>query len=208
MFGMNQKEQEFYNLFNETMLLICKSSEALLDLLTNFKDVKEKAEKIKQIELDCDNQTHKVLEVLNSAFITPFDREDMYQIIKSMDNIVDDVEEIANRFSIFNVKTIKSPTIEMANLIKQCTLELKYLFENINQIGKNDIIMNKIIEINRLENEGDFFHRKALEDLFNNESDPVELIKWKYLFELLEQALDDCEGIANLVQGLTMKHSN
>jgi predicted phosphate transport protein (TIGR00153 family) len=208
MFGINQKEQEFYNLFNETMLLICQSSEALLDLLTNFEDVKEKAGKIKQIELDCDNQTHKVLEVLNSAFITPFDREDMYQIIKSMDNIVDDVEEIANRFSIFNVKIIKSPTIEMANLIKESTLELKDLFENINQIGKNDIIMNKIIEINRLENEGDFFHRKALEELFNNETDSVELIKWKYLFELLEQALDDCEGIANLVQGLIMKHSN
>ena len=96
----------------------------------------------------------------------------------------------------------------MANLIKQSTLELKDLFENINQIGKNDIIMNKIIEINRLENEGDFYHRKALEDLFNNERDPVEIIKWKYLFELLEQALDDCEGIANLVQGLIMKHSN
>jgi hypothetical protein len=208
MFGMNQKEEQFYCLFNETMLLICQSSEALLELLTNFEDVKEKATKIKQIELDCDNQTHKVLEVLNSAFITPFDREDMYQIIKSMDNIVDAVEEIANRFSIFNVKTIKSPTIEMANLINQSTLELKDLFANINQIGKNDIIMNKIIEINRIENEGDFFHRKALEDLFNNESDPVEIIKWKYLFELLEQALDDCEGIANLVQGLIMKHSN
>jgi len=205
---MNQKEEQFYCLFNETMLLICQSSEALLELLTNFEDVKEKATKIKQIELDCDNQTHKVLEVLNSAFITPFDREDMYQIIKSMDNIVDAVEEIANRFSIFNVKTIKSPTIEMANLINQSTLELKDLFANINQIGKNDIIMNKIIEINRIENEGDFFHRKALEDLFNNESDPVEIIKWKYLFELLEQALDDCEGIANLVQGLIMKHSN
>ena len=208
MFGMNKKEQEFYDLFNESMGFICKASSSFVEMLEDFTDIKAKAMNLKRIELEADNQTHKILGILNAAFITPFDRADMYQIIKEMDNIVDDIEEVANRFSIFQVSEVKQDAIEMAKLIEQCTQELKLLFSGLDQIGKNDFVMNKIIEINRIENVGDFLHRKALEDLFTKERDPVEIIKWKYLFEHLEIALDNCENIANLVQGLIMKHTS
>ncbi|MEI8215742.1 MAG: DUF47 family protein [Eubacteriales bacterium] len=208
MFGMNKKEQEFYGLFNESMDLMCSASVALVDLLTDFVSTKEKAAHIKQIELSSDNQTHKILEILNAAFITPFDRDDMYQLVKEMDNIVDGIEEVSNRFSIFNVAEARTPSIEMAKIIMQCTFELKDLFSKLDEMGKTDFLKYKIIEINRLENEGDVLHRTALETLFNEETNPVEIIKWKYLFEYLENAIDACETIANLVQGLIMKHSN
>lgn len=208
MFGKMKQENVFYALLNETIAKICEASEYFSEIVNDFTDVRQKVAVLKEMELACDAQTHKVLDTLNEAFITPFDREDIYQITKELDNIIDKIEEAGNRLAIFQITRIKPEAIIMAGLISECTKELEVLFKGLDTLGKSDFLQTKIIEINRLENEGDVIHRRALEQLFSLEKDPIELIKWKNIYEILEEAIDVCEGVANLVEGLISKHSS
>ncbi|MEG1584555.1 MAG: DUF47 family protein, partial [Anaerovorax sp.] len=117
------------------------------------------------------------------------------------------VEEIANRFIVFNVKYIKLEAIEMSAIILKCIEELQILFDNLKDLKKNRITMDEIIEVNRLENEGDLVYRAALTELFKSEKDPIEVIKWKQIFDQLENGIDACEAVANIIEGVVMKHA-
>ena len=208
MFGMAKQESVFYGLFNESIGKIREAAAYFDEIVNDFKDVKQKVAILKEMEIACDSQTHKVLATLNAAFITPFDREDIYQITKEMDNIIDKIEEAGNRLSIFHIAVMKPEAIMMSGIILSCTKELESMINGLDTLGKSDFLHSKIVEINRLENGGDVVHRRALEQLFETEKDPVEIIKWKNIYEILEEAIDVCEGVANLVEGLISKHSS
>jgi hypothetical protein len=208
MFGMAKQESVFYGLFNESIGKIREAAAFFDEIVNDYGDVKQKVAILKEMEIDCDGQTHKVLATLNAAFITPFDREDIYQITKEMDNIIDKIEEAGNRLSIFHVTEMKPEAIMMSGIILSCTKELESMINGLDTLGKSDFLHSKIVEINRLENGGDVVHRRALEQLFETEKDPVEIIKWKNIYEILEEAIDVCEGVANLVEGLISKHSS
>ncbi len=205
MFGKTKQSSIFYTLFNESMEKIYDAALLLQDLVDDYTDILAKTISIKEKEVECDVQTHKVIQTLNAAFITPFDRDDIFQIVKEMDNIVDAIEEVANRFSIFRVTELRPEAIIMTGLITSCVKELKDLFASLDTIGKSDFVHEQIVEINRLENEGDAVNRRALARLFEEETEPVEIIKWKHIFELLEASIDVCEDVANMVEGLIMK---
>lgn len=207
MIGVKKKEDIFFDLFCESIEKIIVAGDAFHDLVNHFENVEVKVANMKQLETECDYQTHKILKTLNASFITPFDREDIYDIAKEMDNIVDLLEEIANRFIVFNVSAMRPEALQMSSLVMICIKELKILFENLKDIKKSRITMDQIIEVNRIENEGDLIYRQALTALFKNEKDPIEVIKWKQLFDLLEDALDACEGVANIIEGVVMKHA-
>ena len=144
---------------------------------------------------------------MNGSFITPFDREDIYKIAKEMDEIVDCLEEVSNRFVVFGVTAMKPDAIELTKLIIDGIRELDVLFENFHKLKSDKIVIDQVIEVNRIENEGDIVYRQALKTLFREEKDPVELIKWKHLFEQLEASLDACEDVANIVEGVVMKYA-
>ncbi len=205
--GVKKKEDIFFQLFIESAGKIVQAGEAFQDLVHNYVDVNDKVANLKVYETECDMQTHKILKALNGAFITPFDREDIYNIAKNMDDIVDCLEEVANRFIVFDVRQMKSEAITIADLIMQSIRELEVIFKHFSELKKNAIIMDQVIEVNRLENEGDILFRKALQGLFRNEKDPIELIKWKHLYEQLEASLDACENVANMVEGAVMKYA-
>jgi len=205
--GVKKKEEIFFRLFIESAGKIVQAGEAFQDLVHNYVDVNDKVANLKVYETECDMQTHKILKALNGAFITPFDREDIYNIAKSMDDIVDCLEEVANRFVVFDVKQMKPEAITISDLIMQSIRELEVIFKHFSELKKNQIIMDQVIEVNRLENEGDILYRKALQGLFRNEKDPIELIKWKHLYEQLEASLDACENVANIVEGAVMKYA-
>lgn len=207
MIGVKKKEEVFFDLFCESIDNIIVAGNAFDDLVNNYNNVEEKVANLKQLETECDIHTHKILKTLNGSFITPFDREDIYDIAKEMDNIVDLLEEIANRFIVFDVKEVRPEAIQMSKLISVSLQELKVLFENLKNIKKNQVTREQIIEVNRIENEGDLIYRQALTSLFRNEKDPIEVIKWKQLFDLLEDSLDACEGVANIIEGVVMKHA-
>lgn len=207
MIGVKKKENEFYLLLEEFSGKIVKAGEAFYDLVSNYEDIENKVADVKTLETECDMQAHKILTALNASFITPFDREDIYSITKEMDDIVDSIEEVANRFIVFDVKKLKPESFSMATYIMQAIRELEVMFKHLPEAQKNSIVREQIIEVNRIENDGDILYRDALKKLFREEKDPIELIKWKHLYEQLETSLDSCENVANIVEGVIMKYA-
>ena len=207
MIGVKKKEDEFFQLLIEFSGKIMKSGEAFCDLINDYTNVEEKVAGMKVMETECDMQAHKILAALRASFVTPFDREDIYEITNEMDAIVDSLEEVANRFVVFDVKELKPEAIQMTANIMQAIRELEVLFKHLSEIKKNNIVKEQIIEINRIENEGDILYRSALAKLFREEKDPIELIKWKHLYEQLEHSVDSCEHVANIIEGVVTKYA-
>ena len=207
MIGVKKKENEFYLLLEEFAGKIVKAGEAFYDLVSNYEDIENKVADVKTLETECDMQAHKILTALNASFITPFDREDIYSITKEMDDIVDSIEEVANRFIVFDVNKLKPESFAMATYIMQAIRELEVMFKHLPEAQKNSIVREQIIEVNRIENDGDVLYRDAIKKLFREEKDPIELIKWKHLYEQLETSLDSCENVANIVEGVIMKYA-
>lgn len=197
----------FFDLFNEAIGKIVEAGIAFEELVKDYTDVSDKVANLKVLETECDMQTHKILKYLNENPNTPFDREDLYTLAREMDDIVDCVEEVANRFLVFGVVEMRPEAITMATLILQAIRELEVLFNHLSDIKNSDILMKQVIEVNRIENEGDVVYRSTLSRLFQEEKDPIEIIKWKHLYEELEESLDACENVANLIEGLLMKYS-
>lgn len=207
MIGVKKKEDEFFQLLIEFSGKIIKSGEAFCDLINDYTNVEEKVAGMKVMETECDMQAHKILAALRASFVTPFDREDIYEITNEMDAIVDSLEEVANRFVVFDVKELKPEAIQMTENIMQAIRELEVLFKHLSEIKKNNVVKEQIIEINRIENEGDILYRSALAKLFREEKDPIELIKWKHLYEQLEHSVDSCEHVANIIEGVVTKYA-
>lgn len=207
MIGVKKKEDEFFQLLIEFSGKIVKAGEAFYDLIQDYTNVEEKVAGMKVLETECDMQQHRILSALKASFVTPFDREDIYEIAGEMDAIVDCLEEVANRFVVFNVKELRPASKEMTNYILQAIRELEVLFKHLSEVKKNSVVKEQVIEVNRIENEGDILYRKALSELFRNEKDPIELIKWKHLYEQLEASLDSCEHVANIIEGVITKYA-
>ena len=205
--GVKKKEDVFYALFVDFMDKIIIVGETFLDLVNNYTDVEEKVARLKSLETECDMETHKILKNLHGSFITPFDREDMYEITRDMDEIADILEEIGNRMLLFDVKSMRPEANSLASIMLQTIRELQVVFKHLHEINKNSIVKEQIIEVNRLENEGDLVFRKAMATLFREEKDPIEVIKWKQLYEMLEDGIDSVENVANIIEGVVMKYA-
>ena len=207
MFRKSTKEEIFFDLYIKAADCACRAAEILLDIVKNFKDVPKKVKLIEDIEHECDLHMHNILEVLNKSFITPIDREDICLIAKELDDITDNIELTAHRVTMFNVTKIRSESLKLAELILTGTKELKNVLIEFKNMKNNSKLKEKIIEVNRIENEGDMIFRNAVASLFTTESDAIEVIKWKTIFEYLEDTLDSCENVANTIEGVAMKHA-
>ncbi len=203
---MTPKEEAFFDLFVETAEMACIAAKKLDDLTKNYCDVNAKVQAIEEVEHDCDQSVHDIIEQLNKSFVTPIDREDVNQIAKELDNITDSIESTAHRFKMFNVKNITEEAKILSGLIVTCTQELKEVMLELKHMKTSKTLTKKIIEVNRIEDEGDDIFRAAITTLFANEKDAVAVIKWKEIYELLENTLDACEDVANIVEGVVMKH--
>ena len=207
MFRVTAKDEIFFDLFVDTAEAICKTARMLEDLMTNYCNINHKIKAIEDMEHECDQYVHRILEQLNKSFITPIDREDIHLIAKELDNITDAIESTAHRFYMLNVKNIREESKILANLIVLCTAELREVMVDLKNMKKSTMLRKRIIEVNRLENEGDEIFRNAITQLFASENDPLEVIKWKEIYEYLENTLDACEDVANIAEGVIMKNA-
>ena len=207
MFRITRKEEIFFDMFVETVENSNKAAGMLVDLMKNYTDINNKIKAIEDVEHECDQYVHKIFTQLNKSFITPIDREDIYLIAKELDNITDYVESTAHRFRMLNVETIREEAIKLAELAVVCTQELKGVMLELKNMKRSKTLRDKIIEVNRIENVGDEIYRNAITTMFRNEKDAIEVIKWKEIFEYLENTLDACEDVANIVEGVVMKHA-
>lgn len=207
MFKITPKEEKFFDLFIANAETSYRSAVLLKEFMDDFTNTEAKYAGIKEMEHDGDNQLHGIFEQLNKSFITPIDREDIHAIAKAMDDITDFIEQTASRFLMYNVNAIPAEAKEVASMIVDCTKEVVDLMIEMKSMKKSTKLIDKIIEINRIEEQGDAAYRSTIKTLFNNGTPALEVIKWKDIYENLENVLDACEDVANIVEGVVMKHA-
>ncbi|MEL4106698.1 DUF47 family protein [Oscillospiraceae bacterium WX1] len=207
MFRVTRKEEVFFTMFENTAEMACQAAKKLHDLISNYSDVDAKIDAIEKIEHECDILVHGIVDQLNKSFITPIDREDINEIAKELDNITDAIEDTAHRFRMFDIKAVTDDAKLLSALIVRCTEELKCVMSELKNMKTSKTLCEKIIEVNRIENEGDDIYRRVTADLFTSGLDALEIIKWKEIYEFLERSFDACEDVANIVEGIVTKHA-
>jgi predicted phosphate transport protein (TIGR00153 family) len=195
---------DFFVLFQKQAENIVSGAQAFVSMLEHYTGVPEQVQIIKAIEHNGDEITHQIFRKLNQTFITPFDREDIHELCSTMDDVIDLVDAAASRFVLYRVTEVRSGTIELCKVLATTTVELK---EAIHAVESPDKALHRVIEINRLENESDRICRTLIAQLFEEEKDPVQIIKWKEIFEVIETAVDKCEDVSNVIESVILKNA-
>ncbi len=195
-------DQTFFVIFTEQAENIYAGAKALTELLEHYTDVAAKAAKIKDIEHKGDTITHNLMTRLNQTFITPFDREDIHELASTIDDVLDLTDATAGRLVLYRVEQIRPGVLDLAKILLHAT---EQVVAAVRVLEKHNHILDYCIEINRLENEGDQLCRSLIARLFDEEKDPVQIIKWKEIIEVLEIAIDKCEDVANVMEGVVLK---
>jgi predicted phosphate transport protein (TIGR00153 family) len=199
------REEQYFDLFLQMTVYISDAARELKEMLADKNhDYAEYAKRIKGMEHACDELTHSISTRLNKSFITPFDREDIYLMSAALDDIVDLIDDAATAIIIFDVKEIKDYAVDLANVIGGMAEQLR---EIVTTLQKPKNITQRLVEIHRLENEGDDLFHAAIKELFREETDPLTVLKWKEVYEKLEAAVDRCENVANIIESVIIKHT-
>ena len=199
---MAKKDLNYYDMFEQGIAYCLKGAKALQKLLDENRLVEEEFAAIKKTEQDADSHMHTVCEYLNVAFITPIDRDDIYQIAKETDDIIDSIDSVAANLWMMNVTEVTMPMRTMADLIVKACEELAQLMSELHRGKKSNRLYELIIDINRIEEVGDRCYKEALRELFTREKDPIALMKLHKVYDELENALDNCEDVANCVESI------
>ena len=197
-------DQEFFNLFERAGANIVRAARMLDEMLEGFPESAGLAREILICEQDGDQITHDVISRLNQTFVTPIDREDILALASSLDDIVDYTEEVADYLGLYRIEAPMVQAQQLARVLSQATRHLQSALALIR--GFNDLSQHTV-EIHRLENEGDRITREAIASLFEAGIDPMVVIRWKDIYERLEQAIDACEHVANVLEGIVIKNS-
>jgi predicted phosphate transport protein (TIGR00153 family) len=205
--GLFPKDTNFYDLFERGAGKVYEGAELLAELVKNFTNVPLKAKRIKDVEHEADLITHETIEKLNKTFVTPLDREDIHGLISSLDNILDHVEAAADKFSLYRIPEVQPDAVLLTDILIHSVKEVQHTIGKLRNLKDADLILKHCIEINRLENEGDFVYRTAIAKLFEQGGDPLNVIKWKEVYDSIEDAIDSCEDVANVIEGVTLKNS-
>jgi predicted phosphate transport protein (TIGR00153 family) len=207
MFNLNPREDKFYKMFIDAAKNVDEAAETLRNSLDSLSNIENDTAKIEELEHKGDKLVGIVVKELNESFITPFDREDIYTLIKRLDDILDLINSTVHRFAMFNITEGTEGAKLLADLLIKCTKDVVGLMGELHLIGSKNNILEKVITINKLESEADRIFRKTVGELFRNEKDPIEIIKWKEVYQLLENTIDKCEKIANIVEGVVIKNA-
>ena len=199
------KEEQYFTLFIQMTVYISDAARELKEMLADKNhDYAEYVRRIKGLEHACDELTHSISTKLNKSFITPFDREDIYMMSSALDDIVDLINDAARSIIDYDVKEIKHYARDFADVIVRMAEQLR---EIVSTLQKPKNITQRLVEIHRLENEGDDIYHAAIAQLFHEERDPITVLKWKEVYEKLEAAVDRCENVANIIESVVIKHT-
>ena len=202
-FRLIPREEKFYQDFQALGDELKKGARQLEAMLEPDRPVWNKADEIKETEHTCDVLTHAIIQRLNRTFVTPLDREDIHALARSLDDVMDAIDASATLIRLYRLENIRFGARELAQIITASTDQVRLA---LGALELNKGLMPHAIEINRLENEADRTHQQAVSQLFDQEHDPLMVMKWKETLDFLENATDRCEDVANVLEGVMVKH--
>jgi predicted phosphate transport protein (TIGR00153 family) len=198
------RERRFYDLFEQQAAAIVAAGEILQAMLANGCDRAALQTEIKEWEHRGDEVTHEIVRTLNRTFVTPFDREDIYALSSGLDDVLDYVDEVANTIVLYRIAVIPEPARRMGTLALEAAREVERAIGKLERLAD---LEPHWIEVHRIENVGDSVSRGAIAQLFDGSFEPLEVVKLKDLYGLLESALDRCEDVANVIESITIKNA-
>lgn len=203
-FSLVPREGKFFEDFAATAEQLRVGARLLDDMIAKDPPVWSMADEIKEIEHTCDQLTHGLLRRLNQTFVTPLDREDIHTLARSLDDVMDAIDAAAGFVRLYKIEHVRYGARELSAIILQSTEEL---VRGLGRLGKHDHVMDSVVEVNRLENEADRLLTTAIGRLFDEETDPILIMKWREILDFLEQATDRCEDVANVLESIVVKYA-
>jgi predicted phosphate transport protein (TIGR00153 family) len=198
------REEKFFQDFTALASELLDGARLLDEMLATDPPRWDRADAIKEIEHRCDSLTHEQLKRLHRTFVTPLDREDIYAMARSLDDVMDAIDAAAGVVRRYRIEKVRPGARELSRIIVDSTAQLQRAMRLLEQ---HNGVRDAIVEVNRLENEADRVHHQAVSELFAEERDPIAVIKWKEILDFLEDATDRCEDVADLLEGIVLKHA-
>ena len=202
-FRLIPREEKFFTDFQALADELKHGARLLEEMLAPERPAWEKADEIKEVEHKCDQLTHDIIQRLNRTFVTPLDREDIFNLARSLDDVMDAIDAAGSLVRLYRLDSVRVGARELARIVTASTDQVRLA---VGAMQEHKGLMPHAIEVNRLENEADRVHHQAVSKLFEEERDPLTIIKWKEMFDFLEDASDRCEDVANVIEGVMVKH--
>lgn len=201
------REEKFFDLFEEVSTHMVDAAKTLELLLSDMSRAEHHAAKIKDLEHKCDELTHRTMDMLHKTFITPLDREDIHGLISRLDDVVDLIDAVSGRIYLYDLRDITPEMRSMAETSRMATELIAKTVVTLDKIKNPKEVLQNCIEINRLENDADRVLRTAMAKLFREETNAIEVIKKKEIYQLLESITDKCEDVANIIESIVIEYS-
>jgi predicted phosphate transport protein (TIGR00153 family) len=206
MFNLLPKDTVFFDLFENIANRVVSSAQHLHKLAMVFPSVDAQIQMIRKEEHEADNLAHAALDRLDRTFITPFDREDIHELVGNLDDIVDQIDALAKRVPLFHVKTMEPEFVKQTEVLLAATIAVGEAVHRLRKSRKLSELSDKLIEIHSHESAGDDIHHAAMSKLFAGGMEALEVVKWKELYDYIEQAIDDCEDVGNTLERIVLKN--
>ena len=208
MFGrLLPRETSFFDFFEQHARKTVEGAKEFLALASGERDVTKSAKRIKEIEHETDVITHHCVEALHRTFITPIERDDIHRLITRMDDVMDYVEAAAERMVLYEIREPTPEVRDLSDVLVRAMEGVQKAVRGLRDMKNAQSIVKSCIDVNRLENEADAILRNAVARLFKEAKDPISIIKWKEIYENLENATDRCEDVANIIEGVVLEHA-
>jgi predicted phosphate transport protein (TIGR00153 family) len=206
MINLLPKDTVFYDLFENIVRHAVSAAENLRQLADHFPDGAADIQRIRDSEHEADSLAHQALDRLDRTFITPFDREDIHELVGGLDDIVDTIDALAKRFPLYHVKAMQASFLKQTDVLCQATAAVSEAVHRLRKSRKLSELSDKLIEIHHHESVGDDNHHAAVSELYNGQTEALEVMKWKEFYDMIEEAIDACEDVGNTMERIVLKN--
>lgn len=206
-FVINPRDTAFYDLFEQSAANLVTAAEELVDLFDNYKDVEAKAKRLKELEHHGDEITHQIIQKVNLTFVTPMDREDIALLAHTLDSVMDFIEAAGRTAFLYRISQPTERARQLTAVVARLAHTLNEVLPCLRHRKQFNQILKHCVEINRLENEADDIHHAAMVELFDKSQDACEIIKWRELYQHMEEATDRGEDVADILEGIVLKNA-
>ena len=207
MLSLTPKNPKFYDYFDQITDVLVQAAQQFVDFLANFSDSTTHAARIKEFEHEADDIAHETMGLLHQSFITPLERGDIRRLIMALDDVLDFLDDGVNHIALYEIKEILPPLKDMAQVLLTAVQDVRKAVHELRNLRRSNEILNYCIEIHNKEDEGDRIYLGTLAWLFKSGLDPLTVIKWKDIIDDIEKAIDCCQDVANVVEGIVLENA-